>query len=104
MGIDWIMVLPKEKKYICLPKKGEWCNELWKIWYILQNIESGERIYFLKDTEQEYKNICNNEFWSEEKFTDICWDYLIYNAEDLVCGGHTALYHAARIMEKQKDY
>jgi len=103
MGIDWMILRPKRKKYLTLPKRGEWSNDLWKIWDILQDLEHGEKLIFINDESKEYGDILNNKEWSKADLSDDP-ELKLYRAEDIVAGGHSALYDALRYKERtEKD-
>lgn len=70
MGIDWLLLKPNSKEYINLPKKGEWCNDLWKIWDVLQDIESGETLVFMNDESKKYGEILDSPKWKEIELSD----------------------------------
>lgn len=99
MGIDWMLLRPKRKEYLTLPKRGEWCNDLWKIWDVLQDLEHGEKLIFINDESKEYGEILNSKDWNKADLSD---DPMLrlYRAEDIVAGGHMALYQALRYKEK----
>lgn len=103
MGIDWMLLRPKRKEYLKLPKRGEWCNDLWKIWDILQDIEHGEKLIFIDDESKEYGEILNNKEWNEADLSDDP-ELRLYRVEDLITGAHTGFYSAMRYKEKtEKD-
>ena len=99
MGIDWMILRPKRKEYLTLPKRREWCNDLWKIWDILQDLEHGEHLIFINDESKEYGNILNNKEWAKADLSDDL-DSRLYCVEDLMAGAHTGFYNAMRYKEK----
>lgn len=105
MGTNYIMVNLKDKKYLHLPKKAKWCNELWMIWEFIQNFD---RIDIIPDFDDWYHQILNSVDWDHFKdvhlkFNDVTG--LLTIANELSYGASIALYHATskqRLEESKK--
>ena len=102
MGTNYIMVNIEHKKYLHLPKKTEWCNELWMIWEFIGNFD---RIDIISANDDQYDKILNSVDWGHfedvhPKFKDVTG--LLTIANQLSCGASNALYHATS-RQRQED-
>jgi len=108
MGIDWLIVIHRYKKYYPLPNKGEWLNELWAIWRILQEIEDGEGISFINDESENYSRLVESDEWVDitEEIKNTEYELRLYDVRSLASGTASAMYKAMislEAFEKSKD-
>jgi len=102
MGIDWLIVIHRYKKYYPLPKKGEWGNELWVIWRILKEVEDGDGISFVNGESENYNKLIESEDWKditdEIEHTDC--ELRLYDVQSLSSGTASAMYKAMISFER----
>ena len=102
MGIDWLIVIHRHKKYYPLPKKGEWGNELWAIWKILKDIEDGEGISFINSESENYNRLIESEEWKDitDELESTDYEYRLYDVQSLSSGTASAMYKAMISFER----
>ena len=79
MGVSWILANYTTREYLKLPKKGEWCNDHYRLIDFLQGAEPGEVYKFVADVGSEYNRIIDDKEWSDHQ-TNL-------NEMDLECMG-----------------
>ena len=110
MGVDWIMTVERpdrhdKRGYIHLGKKSEMGNELWKIWSILKDAQPNDVIRLIPDWDERYSNIVENkDEWKDLKDELEQMDFMtsFYEAEELSCGLHLAMYKTLMIPEIER--
>lgn len=101
MGIDHLMLNTKSMTYLQLPKRGEWCNELWKIWEFLRIFNN---IKIINEDNPNFDIILDNPDWGDFGVALLdaqTMDEMVDVVQELSSGLHTARKHCRGVRRRQ---
>lgn len=103
MCLDLLMLNIESRTYLRLPKRAEWCNELWKIWEFLQIFND---IKIINEDNPNFNIILDNPDWGDfgAALLDAqTTDEMVDIVQELSSGLHTARRHCRGVRAKDAE-
>lgn len=100
MSLDHLMLNTESMAYLQLPKRAEWCNELWKIWEFVQMFGD---IKTIDGDNPNFMIILDSPDWDDFETSmigDPCTAAMVDVVQDLAAGMNQAAYKLAMVCDK----